>query len=750
MDCLNNEQALNSQLTSNSDSISNTLNSGDVVSSTLDTTDKITSTLSSNDNTTSQMGNEEPLNSVLDQPTIHKYVGGSTDNIIVEVDNVGKIITATLKPIRFKTAADFPVVGSDRLIYIDASNNSLYSWDSATQTYSQLVAGGGGGESYDDTELRNLITGLEESKASKTEVAETLSSAKGYTDTKVAELIDSAPETLDTFKEIADAFKENDEVLDALNSAIGKKVDKEEGKGLSTNDYTTEEKEKLAGLYNYDDTTIRLFSAQNAENIEILNKSVSNLNTNKADKSTTYTKEEVDSLIQEGDGVIVDEALSDTSINPVQNKTVTKALNGCLKFPNLVSGGEGNLLVGLDPNNKQVFVSLDSLTSNLPVGSIFSSAIPQTDARVHLLDGSTISQSGIYAEFATLLKSLVSSGYTISCTQAQFESDVSTYGQCGKFVIDNNAGTIRLPKITKFVEGLTSLTNIGQSFSAGLPNITGTFKSDGIRTASAPTSGAFTNTQGSERFGAYNPGVDLCENYWSFDASKSNPIYGNSTTVQPQATAYPYYIVLAGGYKSAEQVNIDKIVNDLNTKLSSETMEFVAGFDFPNSGNAFTIPLYKLVTEKDLLTKYNYTIKFVSCGQIPDNTVINVRVGNSNQELDYNGCFMKFGTEIHTWDSGTKSTMAYQGVDTYEFIYNYARAGEIVGEFNISTANDGTDAIVLLQGNYGRAIQGASYVVNAVRFVKYYNLSSINTLYVSSANAFGGFKGRVSIYRSIR
>lgn len=34
------------------------------------------------------------------------------------------------------------------------------------------------------------------------------------------------------------------------------KVDKVEGKGLSTNDYTTAEKEKLASLTNYDDTTI--------------------------------------------------------------------------------------------------------------------------------------------------------------------------------------------------------------------------------------------------------------------------------------------------------------------------------------------------------------------------------------------------------------------------------------------------------------------------------------------------------------
>ncbi len=42
-----------------------------------------------------------------------------------------------------------------------------------------------------------------------------------------------------------------------IDKALAEKVDKEEGKGLSTNDYTDQEKEKLAGLSNYDDTEIR-------------------------------------------------------------------------------------------------------------------------------------------------------------------------------------------------------------------------------------------------------------------------------------------------------------------------------------------------------------------------------------------------------------------------------------------------------------------------------------------------------------
>lgn len=43
----------------------------------------------------------------------------------------------------------------------------------------------------------------------------------------------------------------------AVNAALDDKVDKVPGKGLSANDFTTQEKNKLAGLNNYDDTELR-------------------------------------------------------------------------------------------------------------------------------------------------------------------------------------------------------------------------------------------------------------------------------------------------------------------------------------------------------------------------------------------------------------------------------------------------------------------------------------------------------------
>ena len=67
-------------------------------------------------------------------------------------------------------------------------------------------------------------------------------------DTKISALVDSAPETLDTLNELAEALGDDPNFATTIANQIGNKVDKIEGKGLSTNDYTTEEKEKLAEL----------------------------------------------------------------------------------------------------------------------------------------------------------------------------------------------------------------------------------------------------------------------------------------------------------------------------------------------------------------------------------------------------------------------------------------------------------------------------------------------------------------------
>lgn len=55
-------------------------------------------------------------------------------------------------------------------------------------------------------------------------VNEALMSAKEYTNTKIADLINGAPETLDTLGEISQAMSDNKDVVDALDEAIGTKA----------------------------------------------------------------------------------------------------------------------------------------------------------------------------------------------------------------------------------------------------------------------------------------------------------------------------------------------------------------------------------------------------------------------------------------------------------------------------------------------------------------------------------------------
>lgn len=97
-----------------------------------------------------------------------------------------------------------------------------------------------------ETEIENNLNNYKE------KVTEELSNryTKDEVLRKIEDLIGNAPETLDTLKELADALGNDPNFATTIINLLGSKVDKEEGKGLSTNDYTDEEKQKLKSAYN--------------------------------------------------------------------------------------------------------------------------------------------------------------------------------------------------------------------------------------------------------------------------------------------------------------------------------------------------------------------------------------------------------------------------------------------------------------------------------------------------------------------
>lgn len=89
---------------------------------------------------------------------------------------------------------------------------------------------------------------------------------------KIDALIGDAPEIMDSLPELIDVINNHAEIIEG-------KVDKVIGKELSTNDYTTAEKEKLAGLSNYDDADVRSLISSLTLEVNALKERVSALET---------------------------------------------------------------------------------------------------------------------------------------------------------------------------------------------------------------------------------------------------------------------------------------------------------------------------------------------------------------------------------------------------------------------------------------------------------------------------------------
>ncbi|WP_242960824.1 pyocin knob domain-containing protein [Clostridium peptidivorans] len=114
-------------------------------------------------------------------------------------------------------------------------------------------------KSSNDLEVSNLkvrATNLENNKAEKTYVDTELNKrylktetyTKTETDQRIQMVVNAAPAALDTLKELADALNNDPNFAATITTQLAGKVDKIVGKQLSTEDYTTTEKNKLAGI----------------------------------------------------------------------------------------------------------------------------------------------------------------------------------------------------------------------------------------------------------------------------------------------------------------------------------------------------------------------------------------------------------------------------------------------------------------------------------------------------------------------
>ena len=175
--------------------------------------------------------------------------------------------------------------------------------------------------------------------------------------------------------------------------------------------------------------------------------------------------------------------------------------------------------------------------------------VDETKGLRRRLNGQVVAINANTQAFLNRLKQIVALYPSLSVTESAWQAakTASAYGQVGKFVIDEEAGTVRLPAVVN-VQGALDLQNLGLTVEAGLPNIEAFV--DTTAQMGGET-GAFSVVSANQYFtGAVGQGSDAL----FFDASKSNPIYGNSDTVQPEAVQYPYFIQIATGHETENNI----------------------------------------------------------------------------------------------------------------------------------------------------------------------------------------------------
>lgn len=195
------------------------------------------------------------------------------------------------------------------------------------------------------------------------------------------------------------------------------------------------------------------------------------------------------------------------------------------------------------------------------------------------LNGQVISQAQ-FVEFTAMLKSRVSVYPSLSTTEVNWQAEVtnSKLGQCGKFVIDDDAGTIRLPKVVN-INGLQDLTGLGTIKAESLPNITGSLIVNGESNVhdtipSTVPSGAFEVTSGQQAWmngGNYGT-MSVCGG--TFDASRSSSTYQNDAPVQQEAVQYPYFIQVAEGVETSVDVSREIELNNPFSLLDYKYSEY--------------------------------------------------------------------------------------------------------------------------------------------------------------------------------
>ena len=177
--------------------------------------------------------------------------------------------------------------------------------------------------------------------------------------------------------------------------------------------------------------------------------------------------------------------------------------------------------------------------------------VDETKGLRRYLNGQIVDINTNTQAFLDRLKEITTLHPSLLCTEEEWQSakTMSAFGQVGKFVFNYSGGevvSVRIPRVVN-VQGLFDLQNLGMTVDESLPNIKGFVGQTGYD--SIP-SGAFYSTTMS---GFYASGSFTFHDT-RFDASLSSSIYQDNAHVQQEAIQYPYFIQIATGSETENNI----------------------------------------------------------------------------------------------------------------------------------------------------------------------------------------------------
>ena len=182
--------------------------------------------------------------------------------------------------------------------------------------------------------------------------------------------------------------------------------------------------------------------------------------------------------------------------------------------------------------------------AGVPVGFEYISFNPNIPTGSLPLLGGTFSRTA-YADLWAWVQS--QTGYLISEAEWQ-ERSASNGGNVSRYSDGDGSTTFRVPSLKCWVKGASGIEEVGSYLQAGLPNITGSFNANnGDKVGEATyfqAKGAFVYNGNATYTGS--AGYAGVGGNIGFDASMSDPIYGNSDTVQPPSVAGMYLVKAFG------------------------------------------------------------------------------------------------------------------------------------------------------------------------------------------------------------